>query len=91
MRGVAARPDYIAADSGSDDVGPGPLGGDTSGDTGSNSRVDLYVQIIREIATKHRLARFNVGYFHSEVDKGSAAAANARRRNRGRSRRARAA
>ena len=28
--GVAARPDYIAADSGSDDVGPVPLGADTS-------------------------------------------------------------
>ena len=26
--GVAARPDYIAADSGSDDVGPVPLGAD---------------------------------------------------------------
>src|SRR5436189_289354 len=26
--GVAARPDFIAADSGSDDVGPGPLGAD---------------------------------------------------------------
>ena len=72
--GVAARPDYIAADSGSDDVGPIPLGTDTStsprawqthdleqmllasrelrvpmiigsaGDTGANSRVDLYVR-----------------------------------------------
>src|ERR1700720_4462955 len=28
--GVATRPDYIAADSGSDDVGPIPLGTDTS-------------------------------------------------------------
>src|SRR5882724_6200768 len=28
--GVAAGPDYIAADSGSDDVGPVPLGTDTS-------------------------------------------------------------
>ena len=74
--GVAARPDCIAADSGSDDVGPIPLGSDTStsplawqthdlehmllasrelgvpmiigssGDTGANSRVDLYVRII---------------------------------------------
>jgi hypothetical protein len=97
--GVAARPDYIAADSGSDDVGPVPLGTDTStsplawqthdleqmllaarqlgvpmiigssGDTGSNSRVDLYVQIIKELAAKHGLSRFNVGYFYSEVDK----------------------
>src|SRR3982751_738893 len=82
--GVATRPDYIAADSGSDDVGPIPLGTDTStsplawqtqdlehmllasrelgvpmiigssGDTGSNSRVDLYVRIIQELARKHR-------------------------------------
>jgi Acyclic terpene utilisation family protein AtuA len=98
-RGVAAQPDCIAADSGSDDVGPVPLGTDTStsplawqtqdlehmllaarrlgvpmiigssGDTGSNSRVDLYVRIIRELAEKHRLSRFSVGYFYSEVDK----------------------
>jgi hypothetical protein len=96
--GVAADPDYIAADSGSDDVGPVPLGSDTStsprawqehdlqemllaarrtgkpmiigsaGDTGSNSRVDLYVQIIRDLAAKHRLAPFKLGWFYSEVD-----------------------
>ncbi|MBK9605450.1 MAG: acyclic terpene utilization AtuA family protein [Betaproteobacteria bacterium] len=95
--GVAARPDYIAADSGSDDVGPVPLGTDTStsplawqthdlehmllaarelgvpmiigsaGDTGANSRVDLFVKIIRELAAKHRLPRFKLGYFYSEV------------------------
>src|SRR6202007_3124464 len=28
--GVAAGPDFIAADSGSDDIGPGPLGADIS-------------------------------------------------------------
>ena len=97
--GVAARPGCIAADSGSDDVGPIPLGTDTStsplawqtqdleymlaasrqldvpmiigsaGDTGANSRVDLYVQIIKELAAKHRLPRFKVGYFYSEVGK----------------------
>src|SRR4030095_2270048 len=97
--GVAARPDCIACDSGSDDVGPIPLGSDTStsprawpthdlelmllaarelgvpmiigsaGDTGANSRVDLYVKIIRELAAKHRLKRFKLGYFYSEVDK----------------------
>ena len=97
--GVAQKPDYVAADSGSDDVGPGPLGSDTStsplawqthdlehmllaarrlgvpmiigsaGDTGTNSRVDLYVRIVQEIAAKHRLGRFNIGYFYSEVDK----------------------
>ncbi len=97
--GVDAKPDYIAADSGSDDVGPVPLGSDTStspeswqrhdleqmllasrqlgvpmiigsaGDTGSNSRVDLYVKIISELAQKHGLAKFRLGYFYSEVDK----------------------
>src|SRR5438128_12501180 len=97
--GVAARPDCIAADSGSDDIGPIPLGTDTctsplawqtfdleqmllasrdlgvpmiigsSGDTGSNSRVDLFVRVIRQIAEKHRLPRFKVGYFYSELDK----------------------
>jgi hypothetical protein len=96
--GVAARPDCIAADSGSDDVGPIPLGSDTStsplawqthdlelmllasrelrvpmiigssGDTGSNSRVDMYVRIIRELAARHGLAPFKLGYFYSEVD-----------------------
>lgn len=97
--GVDAGPDYIAADSGSDDVGPVPLGSDTStspegwqrhdleqmllasrklgvpmiigsaGDTGANSRVDLYVRIISELAKKHKLAKFRLGYFYSEVDK----------------------
>lgn len=97
--GVETRPDVIAADSGSDDIGPVPLGTDTStsplawqthdlehmllaarrlgvpmiigsaGDTGTNSRVDLYVRIVRELAAKHRLPRFKLGYFYSEVDK----------------------
>jgi hypothetical protein len=97
--GVAAKPDFIVADSGSDDIGPGPLGADTStsllqwqthdlelmllasrqlgvpmligssGDTGSNSRVDLYVGIIHELARKHGLAKFRLGYFYSEVSK----------------------
>lgn len=97
--GVGASPDYIAADSGSDDVGPVPLGSDTStspeswqrqdlehmllasrklgvpmiigsaGDTGSNSRVDMYVSIIKELALKHGLPKFRLGYFHSEVSK----------------------
>jgi len=96
-RGVATRPDFIAADSGSDDIGPGPLGSDTStapeawqrhdlehmllasrrlgvpmligsaGDTGTNSRVDLYVGMIREIAARHALPPFRLGYFYSEV------------------------
>lgn len=97
--GVDAGPDYIAADSGSDDIGPVPLGSDTcasprawqerdlevmllasrrtgkpmiigsAGDTGSNSRVDMYVQIIRDLAKKHDLPPFKIGWFYSEVDK----------------------
>jgi len=97
--GVAAQPDFVAADSGSDDIGPTPLGSDTStspkawqehdlevmllasrklkvpmiigsaGDTGTNSRVDLFVQIIRDIAARHHLAPFKLGWFYSEVDK----------------------
>jgi hypothetical protein len=98
-RGVAAGPDIIAADSGSDDVGPVPLGSDTSssplawqredleamllaarrigrpmiigsaGDTGANSRVDLFVGVVRDLAVRHRLPRFRLGYYYSEVDK----------------------
>jgi len=97
--GLAAEPDLICADSGSCDVGPGPLGGDISasprqwqvhdlehmllaarrlgvpmiigsaGDTGSNSRVDLFVGIIKDLARKHALTRFRIGYFYSEVGK----------------------
>lgn len=99
LRGVEAGPDFIAADSGSDDIGPVPLGSDTStspeawqrqdleamllasrrigvpmiigsaGDTGTNSRVDRYVELIREIAREHGLTPFKLGYFYSEVDK----------------------
>ena len=41
----------------------------SAGDTGANSRVDLYVHIIRELAAKHGLPQFRLGYFYSEVDK----------------------
>jgi len=41
----------------------------SAGDTGSNSRVDLYVKLIREIAAEHKLAPFTIGYFYSEIDK----------------------
>jgi hypothetical protein len=97
--GIESEPDLICADSGSNDVGPGPLGSDTSssplqwqthdleqmllaarrlgvpmivgsaGDTGTNSRVDLFVGIIKDLARKHRLAKFRIGYFYSEVGK----------------------
>jgi Acyclic terpene utilisation family protein AtuA len=39
----------------------------SAGDTGSNSGVDLFVGIIRDLARKHGLAMFRVGYFYSEV------------------------
>ncbi len=96
---VATQPDFIAADSGSDDIGPVPLGADvcaspkawqrhdleqmllaarrigvpmmigSAGDTGTNSRVDMYLEMIREIAAEHKLAPFRLGWFYSEVDK----------------------
>lgn len=40
-----------------------------AGDTGTNSRVDLFVGSIRDLALKHRLAKFNVGCFYSEISK----------------------
>ncbi|MES0880799.1 acyclic terpene utilization AtuA family protein [Roseibium sp. SCPC14] len=97
--GVSEEPDFIAADSGSDDVGPVPLATDTSaspkawqehdleemllaarkldvpmligsaGDTGTNSRVDMYVDMIRSIAKRHGLKPFRLGYFYSEIDR----------------------
>lgn len=97
--GAAAKPDYYCSDSGSDDIGPGPLGADKStslyvwqkhdlelmllasrrqgvpmiigsaGDTGTNSRVDMYVQIIRDLAREHNIPKFKLAYFYSEIDK----------------------
>ncbi len=97
--GAATKPDYYCADSGSDDIGPVPLGADkcashydhqkhdlelmllasreqgvpmiigSAGDTGTNSRVDMYVDMIRDLAKKHRLKKFKLCYFYSEVDK----------------------
>src|SRR5436190_7837018 len=41
----------------------------SAGDTGSNSRVDLFVGMIRDLAAKHGLKKFRLGYFYSEVSK----------------------
>jgi hypothetical protein len=41
----------------------------SAGDTGTNSRVDLFVAIIQELARKHQLPKFRIGYFYSEVGK----------------------
>lgn len=97
--GAKTRPDYYCSDSGSDDIGPGPLGDDKStslyvwqkhdlemmliasreqgvpmiigsaGDTGTNSRVDMYIQIIKDLAKEHNIPKFKLAYFYSEVDK----------------------
>lgn len=97
--GAATSPDYYCCDSGSDDIGPVPLGADIStshyewqkhdielmliaarqqnapliigsaGDTGTNSRVDMYVQIIKDLTKEHNLPPFKLAYFYSEVEK----------------------
>lgn len=97
--GADTKPDYYCCDSGSDDIGPGPLGMDkcashpdhqyhdlelillkareqkvpmiigSAGDTGTNSRVDMYVDFIKDMAKKHNLTPFKLAYFYSEVDK----------------------
>lgn len=41
----------------------------SAGDTGANSRVDMYIQIIKDLAKKHNLPKFKLAYFYSEVDK----------------------
>lgn len=41
----------------------------SAGDTGANSRVDMYVQMIKDLAKEHNLPPFKIGYFYSEVDK----------------------
>lgn len=41
----------------------------SAGDTGANSRVDMYVEIIKDLAKEHNLPPFKIGYFYSEVDK----------------------
>ena len=59
--GVAARPDFIAADSGSDDIGPVPLGSDTStsprGLAAPRSRGDAARLAAHRRADDHRLGR----------------------------------
>jgi hypothetical protein len=41
----------------------------SAGDTGTNSRVDRYVGIVKELAREHKIPRFRLGYFYSEVSK----------------------
>ncbi len=102
--GLGSDPDLICADSGSCDIGPGPLGGDISsspiawqthdleqmllgarrlgvpmiigsaGDTGTDSRVDLFVRIIQELVCRHQLPKFRIGWFYSEQAQSAIAA-----------------
>lgn len=41
----------------------------SSGDTGTNSRVDLFVDLVKRLALKHGLTPFKVVYFYSQVPK----------------------
>jgi Acyclic terpene utilisation family protein AtuA len=41
----------------------------SAGDTGTNSRVDRFVGIVKELAAEHKLPPFKLGYFYSEVGK----------------------
>ena len=97
--GAKTRPDFYCCDSGSSDIGPGPLGADFSaspydwqkhdlemmlvaarkqgvpmiigsaGDTGARSRVDLFVNIIKDLAKEHKIPPFKLAYFYSDVQK----------------------
>ena len=41
----------------------------SAGDTGANSRVDLYVNLIQRLAWQHNLPPFKLVYFYSEIPK----------------------
>jgi Acyclic terpene utilisation family protein AtuA len=41
----------------------------SAGDTGTNSRVDRYIGIVKELAREHKIPRFKLGYFYSEISK----------------------
>jgi hypothetical protein len=41
----------------------------SAGDTGTNSRVDRYVGIVKDLAREHKLPPFRLGYFYSEISK----------------------
>jgi hypothetical protein len=46
-----------------------PLVIGSAGDTGSNRGVDEFVGTLKEIAREHRIPKFRIGYFYSEVSK----------------------
>ncbi|MEX2356643.1 MAG: acyclic terpene utilization AtuA family protein, partial [Thermaerobacterales bacterium] len=96
--GVEAGPDALIADSGSNDIGPHPLGADVShspdqwqrrdlelmllaarrlevpmiigsaSDTGTDRGVTQYVEIIKDIARRHRLPSFKLAAVYAEQD-----------------------
>jgi Acyclic terpene utilisation family protein AtuA len=39
----------------------------SAGDTGTNSRVDRYIDIVQDLAKQHDIPRFKLGYFYSEL------------------------
>jgi len=39
----------------------------SAGDTGSNRGVDLFVEIVKTAAVKHRIPQFKLGFFYAEV------------------------
>jgi len=41
----------------------------SAGDTGTDSRVDRFVDLVQDIAREHKLPRFKLGYFYSEVSR----------------------
>jgi hypothetical protein len=41
----------------------------SAGDSGANSRVDLFVSLIKELAEEHRIPKFKLGYFYSDLSK----------------------
>jgi hypothetical protein len=41
----------------------------SAGDTGTKNRVDSFVNIIQELAEKHKIPKFKVGYFYSDMSK----------------------
>src|SRR5438270_10442903 len=46
-----------------------PMISGSAGDTSSNIPVYLFVDIIRDLARKHRLPKFRLGHFYSEIGK----------------------
>jgi hypothetical protein len=41
----------------------------SAGDTGTNSRVDLFVEMVKDLAIQYKLPKFKVGYYYSNVPK----------------------